>query len=193
MSAARSRMSASGVDRKRRGPAVAKASVAATLTILACIAVDMSGSAGAEVVARYQANQWTIEANASSGTFQNCTMSPAAGRGAKVVLLLTRDGKWAIGAVNPTARLATGATTRLAYWVDDVIPRGGTATAIDETTMVAPLANATQLFEEFRLGSLINVQVGGDTFQFSTNGTSAALAEVIRCVRRHGQAGQAPK
>ncbi len=190
-----------GVDRSGRGQREERAikrgrragttsTAAATMMILFCMMADMTGSAYAEVVARYPANQWVVEANASGGTFQNCAMSPAASRGAKVVLMLSRDGKWGIGVMNLTARQAPGLTSRLAYWVDDVIPRGGTATAVDETTMVAPLANTTQLFEELRLGSMMNVQVGGDTFHFSTNGISAALAAVNSCVRRHSQGAQ---
>ena len=178
---------------RRAGPTKVKVPAAAAMMILASVMMDATRGAHAEVVARYQANQWVIEANASSGTFRNCTMSPASGRGAKVVLMLARDGKWGIGMTNPAVKLAQGATSRLAYWVDDVLPRGGTATAVDETTLVGPLSNATQLFEEFRLGSMITVQVGGDTLQFSTNGTSAALAAVISCVRRHGSETQAPK
>jgi hypothetical protein len=160
--------------------------VAAVMS-LASIATTVVSQARAEVVARYPTNQWVVEANASGGTFQNCSMSPAAGSGPKIILVLSRDGKWGIGVMNLAARPSPGAARNLSYWVDDVLPRGAAASAVDEKTLVAPLANATQLLEEIRLGSMMNVQVGGSTLHYSTNGASAALTAVIGCVRRHGQ------
>jgi hypothetical protein len=192
------RFSGSAARRTRTLPRMARLMsrrpmVVAAMAALASVVPNMASQARAEVIARYPANQWVVEANASGGVFRNCSMTPASGSGAKVILVLGRDGKWGIGAMNLATRQSPGATSSLTYWVDDVLPRGATGSAVDETTVVAPLANSTQLFEEFRLGAMMNVRVGSSTLQYSTNGTSVALTAVSNCVRRHGQGAQAPK
>ncbi len=161
--------------------------------VVMILASGTTSGARAEVIARYQSSPWLVEANASNGEFQNCTMSADQARGAKVLIVLTPGDKWAIGVMNPGFNLKPGAAGQVSYWVDDVIPRGGAAKAIDGKTLLAPLENAPQLFEEFRLGSMMNVKVGNETLQFSLNGTSAALATLIGCSRRHAEQAQAPR
>ena len=107
--------------------------------------------------------------------------------------MLSHDGRWSLGVVNPAFKLNAGATGQVSYWVDDVLPRGGRATAVNSTTLLLPLENSTQLFEEFRLASMMNIKAGNETFQFSLNGTSAALAALIGCTKRHSQEARAPR
>lgn len=171
---------------KRTTLTALKALAAAAMMTAASITVGMATGARAEVMARYQTNQWTVEANGTDGAFRNCSMSATYGR-SKVMFVLTREGSWGIGVTSPDFNLTPGATGRVAYWVDDVIPRGGNARAIDARTLLVPLENSTQLFEEFRLGSMMNIKAGNQTFQFSLNGTSAALAALTGCARRHSQ------
>jgi hypothetical protein len=109
------------------------------------------------------------------------------------MFMLSHDGQWALGVMNPAFNLNPGATGQVSYWVDDVIPRGGKATVVNSTTLLLPLENSTQLFEEFRLGSMMNIKAGNETFQFSLNGTSAALAALIGCAKRHSQEARAPR
>ncbi len=178
---------------KRNTLTAVKALAAAATMTVASITIGMATGARAEVAARYQANQWMVEAHTLNGAFNNCTISANYSRGTKVMFMLTHDGRWSIGVMNPAFNLNPGASGQVSYWVDDVLPRGGRAMAVNDKTMLLPLENSTQLFEEFRLGSMMNIKVGNETFQFSLNGTSAALAALVGCARRHSQEARAPR
>ena len=178
---------------KRNTLTAVKALAAAAMMTVASITIGMATGARAEVAGRQQVNQWVVEANTLNGAFNNCTISANYSRGTKVIFMLTHNGQWAVGVMNPAFNLSPGATGRVSYWVDDVLPRGGNATAVNDKTLLLPLDNSTQLFEEFRLGSMMNIKVGNETFQFSLNGTSAALAALIGCARRHSQEARAPR
>lgn len=161
-----------------------KAIAAAAMMTLTSIAAGV-GYARAEVVGRIQVDQWTVEANATNGTFQNCTTSASYGNGAKVMFILTRQGNWGIGILNPGFNFTPGANGKIVYWVDENRPRGGDAKAMSEKMMLVQLADSTQLFEEIRGGSIMYFKVGNNTYQITLNGTGAALSALIGCARQY--------
>jgi len=163
---------------------------AATMTAIS-ITMGMASGARAEVVARYDADQWLVEANAADGAFQNCTVTADYGRGAKVMFMLTREGNWGIGIVNPGFNLKAGSTGQVAYWIDDGRARSGRAKALSATSLMVMLADSAQLFDEIRGGSRMYLKVGDDTFNLTLDGTNTALAALVGCARRHQQNARA--
>jgi hypothetical protein len=60
---------------KRNTLTAVKALAAAALMTMASITIGMVTGARAEVAARYQANQWLVEAHTLNGAFNSCTIS----------------------------------------------------------------------------------------------------------------------
>lgn len=176
---------------KRSKHGALKAIAVAVAMTATSITLGMAGSARAEVVARYDADQWLVEANASDGAFQNCTVTADYGRGAKVMFMLTREGNWGIGIVNPSFNLNAGMTGQVAYWIDDGRARSGKAKALSAKSLMVMLAASEQLFDEIRSGSRMYLKVGDETFNLTLNGTNTALAALVGCARRHQQNARA--
>lgn len=154
---------------------------------LACIVVlARAGAAEAQVLQRYNTGQWLVEANATRGTFQNCTATGTYGGGAKVMLMLTRNMVWGVGIDNPTWNWAPQSQGDITYRVDSRRPRSSRARALSRTRLLIVLADSRRLFEEIRRGSRMNFRPHGHAaFGITLRGTSVALNELVACIRRY--------
>lgn len=154
--------------------------------IFGLIAFLAAGAANAEVVHRYTAGNWTIAANATNGSFQNCTATGQYGGGASVLFMLTRTFNWGIGITNPAWNWRTGTEGNVTYWVDSYARRSSRARALSGTELMILLADSQQLFQEIRGGNTMYFEpTGAKGFSITLVGTSVALNELLTCVRRY--------
>lgn len=145
-----------------------------------------AGTAGAQVLQRYNTGSWVLEANATSGTFQNCTATGSYGGGASVLFMLTRDLVWGVAITNPRWNWRVGSEGSVTYRVDSFQSRNGRGRALSPTRLLVSLADSQQLFREIRGGNTMYFQPqGAAPFSITLVGTSVALNELIACVRRY--------
>lgn len=157
---------------------------------LACAAAAaftaFAASAAAQVLQRYDTGQWVVEANASGGSFSNCTATGSYGGGAQVMFMLTNRGKWGMGITNPRWNWRPDSKGPVTYWIDGWQQRRATATATNSTRLIMMLEDSTQLYEEIRAGLKMYIRPdGNDSFSVTLNGTSVALNELMACVRKY--------
>lgn len=93
--------------------------------ILAPTALLAAGVADANVIQRYSTDSWDIEANASNGSFENCTATGQYGGGASVMFMLTRTFTWDVAVTNPRWKWEKGSEGGVTYWVDSYQCRQG--------------------------------------------------------------------
>jgi hypothetical protein len=151
--------------------------------VMTCFAVC---GANAEVLQRYSTGQWEIEANATRGSFENCTATGQYGGGASVMFMLTRTFTWGVAVTNPRWNWEKGTEGNVSYWVDSFQRRQGRVRALGSTELMVLLADSQQLFQEIRGGDTMYFQPqGADQFSITLIGTSVALNELMACVRRY--------
>ncbi len=152
----------------------------------AAIMAFSAASADADVIRSYRVGQWQVEANATNGSFRNCSASSSYGGGARVMFMLTRQLTWGLGISNPTWTWRPGSTGNVTYWVDNHSARTHRAQAMSRTSLVISLTDSTALFQQVRAGHRMYFRPHGNNKQFSMtlNGTSAALSALLECVRR---------
>lgn len=154
--------------------------------LLGFIAFFAAGAANAEVIQRYSAGNWTITANTTNGSFQNCIARGQYGGGASVLFMLTRTFNWGIGITNPAWTWRTGTEGDVSYWVDSYARRRSRARALSGTELLMLLADSQQLFQEIRGGNTMYFEpTGAKGFSITLVGTSVALNELLNCVRRY--------
>jgi hypothetical protein len=154
--------------------------------LLALTALLATGAANADVIQRYTTGSWDIEANTTSGSFQNCTATGQYGGGASVMFMLTRTFTWGVAVTNPRWDWKTGTEGDITYWVDSYQRRQGRVRALAPTELMVLLADSQQLFQEIRAGDTMYFEPRGvDRFSITLVGTSVALNELLACVRRH--------
>lgn len=155
-------------------------------TALATVTLLAAGAANAEVIQRYSTGSWTVEANATNGSFQNCSATGQYGGGASVLFMLTRTFNWGIGIVNPSWNWRTGSEGDISYWVDSYQRRSGRARALSPNNLLILLADSQQLFQEIRGGNTMYFEPSGAKgFTITLVGTSVALNELLACVKRY--------
>jgi len=154
--------------------------------LLALTALLTTGAANADVIQRYSAGNWSITANATNGSFQNCIATGQYGGGASVLFMLTRTFNWGIGITNPAWNWRIGTEGDVSYWVDSYARRRSRARALSATGLMILLADSQQLFQEIRAGNTMYFEpVGAKGFSITLVGTSVALNELLTCVRNH--------
>jgi hypothetical protein len=154
--------------------------------ILGLIAFLAACAANAQVLQRYAAGNWTITANATNGSFQNCTATSQYGGGASVLFMLTRTFNWGLGITNPAWNWRTGTEGDVAYWIDSYARRRNKARALSPTQLMILLADSQQLFQEIRAGNKMFFEpTGANAFSITLVGTSVALNELASCVRNY--------
>lgn len=154
--------------------------------LLALATFFAAGTANAQVLQRYAAGNWTIAANATNNSFQNCTGTSQYGGGASVLFMLTRTFNWGIGITNPAWNWRTGSEGDVSYWVDNYSRRSARARALSPTELMILLADSQQLFQEIRAGNKMFFEPSGaNSFSITLVGTSVMLNELLACVRRY--------
>lgn len=154
--------------------------------LLASTALLGTSTANADVIQRYSAGSWQIEANTTRGSFENCTATGQYGGGASVMFMLTRTFTWGVAITNPRWNWEKGTEGNVSYWVDAYQRRQGRVRALASTELMVLLADSQQLFQEIRAGDTMYFEPqGADRFSITLVGTSVALNELMVCVRNH--------
>ncbi len=103
--------------------------------------------------------------------------------GTFVVFAIDRKYNWSVGFANPDWKLEKGASYDLALSIDGgsrIVTKGK---AIGTNHVEVPLADSTQLFNQFRMGNVLQVTAANQTFSFNLDNTSALLPALLECVR----------
>ncbi|MCC2110949.1 MAG: hypothetical protein KDJ16_02835 [Hyphomicrobiales bacterium] len=128
---------------------------------------------------------WEGSAYADETRFSHCALSASYKSGISVHFAIDRDYLWRIGFSHEQWQLEPGATYNVRYRIDGYSSITAEAKVINDTFMMAELAAKERIFNQFRRGNTLNIQIGDTNYAFSLKGTSRALSGLLRCVDRY--------
>jgi hypothetical protein len=135
----------------------------------------------------FRVGSWNGGAFARDGRFTHCAASVTYASGITMRFAIDRQYRWSMGLANRDWRLRPGGIYDLAFSIDGADPIGVTAEAINSTHVSIRLADSINLFNHFRRGSELRVASTRRVFTFNLVDSSALLARLHDCVRRHTQ------
>jgi hypothetical protein len=156
--------------------------------VIAVIASPAEIATAQTTLQSFRVGNWNVGAYARDGRrFTHCAASMTYDSGTKMLFSIERDYRWSMGLANRDWRLQRGNVYELAFFIDAATPISMKAEALDSTTVFIGLADSAALFDRFRRGNQLRVASTHSVFTFNLADTSAMLARLHDCVRRHSQ------
>jgi hypothetical protein len=153
---------------------------------LAVSAIMGLASAQAQVRERIRIGTWELTANYQNGVFGNCSITAPYGNRANVTFMVTGKGAFGVGVRNLDWNLNAGNRANVSYWIDGGPRRQRLATAASDKLLLVLLdENSATVFQELRLGNVMRLDTGSNTYTLTLKGTKSALDELARCYARH--------
>ena len=141
----------------------------------------------AGVIEEFNVEGWIVGAYSDNrtGLFSHCATSVPYRSGLSLLFHLNRNYLWTMGFSNPRWQLNVGSEYSVSYNIDRGPRFYARGRVINNNFVQADLADSRALFENFRRGSRLHVQAGGDAFVFNLTNSSRALAATLECTQRH--------
>jgi hypothetical protein len=143
--------------------------------------------ATAQTLQSFRIGNWQGGAYASNGRFTFCAAWATYNSGNSVRFAIDRQYRWGMDLANRAWQLRPGGVYELAFSIDGADPIRITAKAANSTELSFQLADSTELFNRFRRGNQLRVASTHSALTFNLADTSAMLARLHDCVRRHTQ------
>jgi hypothetical protein len=102
-----------------------------------------------------------------------------------MLFAINRHYKWSIGFASPQWHLVRGNRYDIEFRIDRSAPINSNAVAIGESQVEVQLADTSELFNQFRWGSMLRVISAGHVLNFKLTDTSLILPELLRCVTQY--------
>ena len=155
--------------------------------VAAVIASPIEIAAAQTSLQSFRVGSWNGGAFARDGRFTHCAASVTYASGITMRFAIDRQYRWSMGLTNRDWGLRPGGIYDLAFSIDGADPIGVTAEAINSTHVSIRLADSINLFNRFRRGKELRVASTRSVFTFNLVDSSAMLAQLHDCVRRHTQ------
>ena len=146
-----------------------------------------TGGAGAAKIESFEVRGWDIEAYSDddTGAFSNCVAVAEYRSGMVLGFQIGEDFSWSMALFDVPVKLRAGQNVDVSFQID----RGGSRRISGEVPekdfILVPLPDEVALFDQFRRGRLLRVQVRDKVASFDLDGTSAMLAALLECANRH--------
>ncbi|TXL80455.1 hypothetical protein FHP25_05365 [Vineibacter terrae] len=161
----------------------------AALAIALLVGVLVTLPARAESIAgsTFASGNWRGAAFEANGRFTHCGMSARYRSGISMFFSVSGDWTWRIAWQHDDWRLTVGQAVPVTFWIDSFQPRQVNAKATQASFAIAELPAEANMFDLFRRGYMLYVTAEGRRFQFSLDGTYAALTSLGMCVKQQRQ------
>lgn len=145
------------------------------------------GAAGAAKIESYDVKGWEIEVYTSdrTGKFNNCVAVAEYRSGMVLGFQIMEDFSWNMALFDVPVKLREGQKVDIAYQIDRGAVRRAKGEAPDSDFIVLPLPDDVDLFDQFRRGRLLRVEIAGKVASFRLDGTAAMLSALLECANRH--------
>ena len=146
-----------------------------------------TGGAAAAKIESFEVRGWDIEAYSDddTGAFSNCVAVAEYRSGMVLGFQIGEDFSWSMALFDVPVKLRAGQNVDVSFQID----RGGSRRISGEVPendfILIPLPDDVALFDQFRRGRLLRVQVRDKIASFDLDGTSAMLAALLECANRH--------
>jgi hypothetical protein len=152
------------------------------------ILVASSQSASADkLVPAFVSGNWDGQAYYDdNGIFNFCSIYGEYRSGISITFAMHPDGTWKIGFGQPGG-FSNQVGSRLNFYVDGQFIYGAPADSNNQS-LVLTLPSTVELFHKLRVGHALKIVTPGGTADFDLTGTSAALLEMMACVKQHSGA-----
>lgn len=146
----------------------------------------------AAVIEETNIEGWIVGAysNNQTGQFSHCATSVGYTTGISLFFHLNRNFTWSMGLANARWRHGAGRTFNLEYYIDTGHRTPVRATVTGTGLVQIPLPDSRSLFEQFRIGQVLYVYDGVETFRFKLTNSAKALGATLDCTSRYARGGQ---
>jgi hypothetical protein len=151
---------------------------------LTMLAIPANGA----VIQQYKVAEWQLGAytHDQSGRFSHCAAAGRYRNGITLLFSVSESLEWAIGFSSPDWNLRQGRQFDVEFRIDGGRAHHVSGRAVNHRLIRATLPDSAELFNQFRKGNQLVARVEGNPdARFNLTNTSAMLAEVLNCAKKH--------
>lgn len=151
------------------------------------VLIAWTGPVGAAKIESFDIRGWEIEVytNDRTGKFSNCVAVAEYRNGMVLGFQIMEDFSWNMALFELPMKLRDGQKVEVSYQIDRGSVRRATGTAPERDFIIMPLPDEVELFDQFRRGRMLRVELGGKIASFRLDGTAAMLSALLECANRH--------
>lgn len=146
-----------------------------------------AGAAAAAKIEAFEVKGWDIEvyADDTTGKFTNCVAVAEYRSGMVLGFQIMEDFSWNMALFDVPVKLREGQKIDVAFQIDKGSVRRMTGAVPEQDFIILPLPDDVEMFDQFRRGRLLRVEVAGKVASFRLDGTSAMLSALLECANSH--------
>ena len=167
-----------------------KCRVAAVAVLLSMILVGSNAQArgpyGSISVGNWKGGAYTID---QTGAFSHCAAGASYASGVNFVVMIDRDGGWALGFAHEQWKLRTGEAFPLTLTFDGQQPFNVHGVPLGDKLVRVSMPINSSLIGQFRRAKGMTAFTQGQLFQFNLDQTGQLLSVLAHCVAKIKQSG----
>ena len=152
------------------------------LALISAALVLIGGQVRAESV---DVRGWKVEKSGDKASGESCTLLSVSDDNKGGFILGVNSGNLAfIGLVDTDLKMTPGASFQASYHIDSTSPAKIMGQAASATTYILPLGDwksVQSFFNAASAGNSISIDVGGESYEYSLNGSKDAIASFDQC------------
>lgn len=152
------------------------------LTVLICLCL-LPGSALA--AGDFTSGAWKGKAFFRGGQFTHCAMSARYRSGVLMLFSITRAYDLNMGFAENTWNLPLGRNFQVSYRIDRMAAITAPGRVLNQKQFVIDLPDRHRIFDQFRRGRRLHMQIPGKNFSMSLAGTRKALNRLLMCTKAY--------
>lgn len=142
-------------------------------------------STSAAAAGQFTSGAWKGQAYFRDGQFSHCAMSARYRSGVTMLFSITRSYNLNMGFAEASWNLPLGRNFQVTYRVDRMAAVEAPGRVINARQFVIDLPDRHRIFDQFRRGRRLHMQIPGKIFAMSLTGTRKALNRLLACTRAH--------
>lgn len=143
----------------------------------------LSGAAAA--AGDFTSGAWNGRAYFRDGQFSHCAMSARYRSGVLMLFSITRSYNLNMGFAEDSWDLPLGRNFQVTYRVDRMATVSAPGRVLNSKQFVIDLPDRHRIFDQFRRGHRLYMEIPGKTFTMSLAGTGKALNRLLACTKAY--------
>ncbi len=147
---------------------------------------EARGPYGSISVGNWKGGAYTVD---QTGAFSHCAAGASYASGINFLVMIDRDGGWALGFAHDQWKLRTGEAFPLTLTFDGQQPFNVHGVPVSEKLVRVPMPINSSLIAQFRRAKAMTAFTQGQLFQFNLDQSGQLLPVLVHCVARIKQSG----